>query len=121
MTDIHGCCTCVHLFVAGKGDQEPGRPADDLVFVVSEKPHDRFTRSGNDLVSGALCDVVRSQAGMPNACVGYSSSRQASCHMRCLTSIRNAVLIAVLLMFMRLFVSAGDHSRPQPSTSAGRR
>jgi DnaJ-class molecular chaperone len=37
---------------AGKGDQEPGRPADDLVFVVSEKPHDRFTRSGNDLVRG---------------------------------------------------------------------
>jgi hypothetical protein len=35
---------------AGKGDQEPGRPADDLVFVVSEKPHPRFTRSGNDLV-----------------------------------------------------------------------
>ncbi len=35
---------------AGKGDQEPGRPADDLVFVISEKPHDRFTRSGNDLV-----------------------------------------------------------------------
>lgn len=39
-----------HWQTAGKGDQEPGRPADDLVFVVSEKPHDRFTRSGNDLV-----------------------------------------------------------------------
>jgi hypothetical protein len=41
---------------AGKGDQEPGRPADDLVLVVSEKPHDRFTRSGNDLVREAVFD-----------------------------------------------------------------
>lgn len=31
------------------GDKEPGRPADDLVFVIAEKPHSSFTRSGNDL------------------------------------------------------------------------
>lgn len=42
------------VYRAGKGDQEPGRPADDLVLVVSEKPHDRFTRSGNDLVRHCL-------------------------------------------------------------------
>jgi len=48
----------VSLFpLTGKGDQEPGRPADDLVFVISEKPHERFTRSGNDLV-GAVATTT---------------------------------------------------------------
>ena len=41
----HDCC---HVF-AGMGDKEPGRPADDLVFVIAEKPHSSFTREGNDL------------------------------------------------------------------------
>eukprot|EP00877_Chromochloris_zofingiensis_P011819 jgi/Chrzof1/6891/Cz02g02100.t1 len=33
----------------GKGDQEPGRPPEDLVFVITEKPHPNFERRGNDL------------------------------------------------------------------------
>ena len=33
----------------GKGDERPGMPAGDLVFVVQEKPHPRFRREGNDL------------------------------------------------------------------------
>ncbi|XP_004300634.1 PREDICTED: dnaJ homolog subfamily B member 1-like [Fragaria vesca subsp. vesca] len=32
-----------------KGNQEPGSSAADLIFVVDEKPHDVFTRDGNDL------------------------------------------------------------------------
>lgn len=35
---------------AGKGDEYPGRPAQDLVFVVTEKPHPTFKRQGDDLV-----------------------------------------------------------------------
>lgn len=34
---------------AGKGDERPGRPAGDLVFVIKEKPHPRFRRQGHDL------------------------------------------------------------------------
>ena len=34
----------------GKGDEVPGRPAQDLVFVVRELPHPRFVRAGDDLV-----------------------------------------------------------------------
>lgn len=48
---------------AGKGDQEPGRPADDLVLVVSEKPHDRFTRSGNDLSTTVTLSLVQALEG----------------------------------------------------------
>lgn len=38
-------------FSAGKGDELPGRPAQDLVFVVRQKPHAVFTRDGDDLVA----------------------------------------------------------------------
>lgn len=34
----------------GKGDEVPGRPPQDLVFVVRQLPHIRFTREGDDLV-----------------------------------------------------------------------
>lgn len=33
-----------------KGDENPGRIPADVVFVVEEKPHERFKREGNDLV-----------------------------------------------------------------------
>lgn len=36
---------------AGKGDELPGRPAQDLVFVVKQKPHPVFARDGDDLVA----------------------------------------------------------------------
>jgi DnaJ family protein B protein 4 len=34
----------------GKGDERPGRPPQDLVFVVRQLPHARFKREGDDLV-----------------------------------------------------------------------
>lgn len=35
---------------AGKGDELPGHPAQDIVFVVRQKPHHTFKREGDDLV-----------------------------------------------------------------------
>ncbi|KAG2447233.1 hypothetical protein HYH02_007973 [Chlamydomonas schloesseri] len=34
---------------SGKGDERPGRPADDLVFIVKEAPNATFSRHGDDL------------------------------------------------------------------------
>ncbi|KAG7673823.1 hypothetical protein Ndes2526B_g02703 [Nannochloris sp. 'desiccata'] len=34
----------------GKGDELPGQPAQDIVFVVKQKPHSKFLREGDDLV-----------------------------------------------------------------------
>eukprot|EP01028_Stygiella_incarcerata_P006370 TRINITY_DN259_c3_g1_i1.p1 TRINITY_DN259_c3_g1~~TRINITY_DN259_c3_g1_i1.p1 ORF type:complete len:315 (-),score=115.88 TRINITY_DN259_c3_g1_i1:650-1594(-) len=34
----------------GDGDEAPGKEAGDVVFVVQEKPNERFVREGNDLV-----------------------------------------------------------------------
>ena len=42
---------CVPDVAAGKGDELPGRPAQDLVFVVRLRPHPSFVRDGDDLVA----------------------------------------------------------------------
>lgn len=48
-----------------KGDENPGRIAADIIFVLQEKPHPHFTREGNDLIYthrlplvDALCGTV---------------------------------------------------------------
>lgn len=33
-----------------KGDEQPGRIPADIVFVIDEKPHDTFSRAGDDLI-----------------------------------------------------------------------
>eukprot|EP01062_Namystynia_karyoxenos_P061687 TRINITY_DN5410_c0_g1_i1.p1 TRINITY_DN5410_c0_g1~~TRINITY_DN5410_c0_g1_i1.p1 ORF type:complete len:354 (+),score=104.60 TRINITY_DN5410_c0_g1_i1:113-1174(+) len=38
---------------AGEGDEDPSTSPGDVVFVIAEKPHERFQRSGNDLVYSA--------------------------------------------------------------------
>ena len=35
----------------GKGDRLPGRPPQDVVFVIKQVPHPRFTRQGDDLIT----------------------------------------------------------------------
>ncbi|KAG2518520.1 hypothetical protein JM16_006830 [Phytophthora kernoviae] len=34
----------------GQGDALPGRPAQDIVFMIKQKPHDKFRREGDNLV-----------------------------------------------------------------------
>lgn len=43
----------------GKGDEYPGRPAQDLVFVVSQKPHPVFQRQGDDLVTTVTVSLAQ--------------------------------------------------------------
>lgn len=51
------------------GDREPGRPADDLVFVVAEKPHPRFSRDGNDLHTSVNLSLLQAlQGGSTQVC-----------------------------------------------------
>nr|GEW73991.1 ribonuclease H-like domain-containing protein [Tanacetum cinerariifolium] len=46
-----------------KGNQEPGVIAADLIFVVDEKPHEIFTREGNDLVVNQEISLVDALTG----------------------------------------------------------
>ncbi|PRW61391.1 dnaJ-like protein subfamily B member 4-like isoform B [Chlorella sorokiniana] len=47
----------------GKGDELPGRPAQDLVFVVKQKPHPVFTRDGDDLVATLRIPISKALGG----------------------------------------------------------
>ncbi|EMD33970.1 hypothetical protein CERSUDRAFT_117491 [Gelatoporia subvermispora B] len=45
------------------GNEMPSGEAQDLVFVVEEKPHERFERDGNDLVTHLQLPLVDALAG----------------------------------------------------------
>lgn len=51
------------IVFSGEGDQEPGVTPGDVVFVVDERPHDKFTRKGNDLHYEAQVDLLTALAG----------------------------------------------------------
>ena len=47
-----------------EGDETPGGPPPaDLVFVIAEKPHERFTREGNNLVYKARLSLADALCG----------------------------------------------------------
>ncbi|KAK9054490.1 hypothetical protein SSX86_025568 [Deinandra increscens subsp. villosa] len=46
-----------------KGNQEPGVIAADLVFIIDEKPHEVFTREGNDLVVNQEISLLEALTG----------------------------------------------------------
>ncbi|WIA38190.1 hypothetical protein OEZ86_001539 [Tetradesmus obliquus] len=49
---------------AGKGDElAPGGPSADLVFIVKQKPHAKFTRDGNDLTTAVTLPLVIALTG----------------------------------------------------------
>jgi DnaJ-class molecular chaperone len=55
----------------GEGDQEPGRLAQDLAFVIKQRPHAIWRREGDDIVTKeavslreALCGFARTQRGV---------------------------------------------------------
>lgn len=47
----------------GEGDQEPGITPGDVIFVVQEKEHAKFTRKANDLYYEAELDLLTALAG----------------------------------------------------------
>jgi len=48
---------------AGKADQAPGIEPGDVVIILEEKPHDRFTRRGDDLFYTAKIELLTALAG----------------------------------------------------------
>lgn len=47
----------------GESDQAPGAEPGDVVIVIEERPHDRFKRKGNDLVTDVELDLLTALAG----------------------------------------------------------
>lgn len=48
-----------------KGNEAPGITAADIVFIVDEKPHEVFTREGNDL-------IMMQKISLAEALTGYT-------------------------------------------------
>ncbi|CUM53720.1 uncharacterized protein AC631_00740 [Debaryomyces fabryi] len=51
------------IVFSGEGDQEPGVTPGDVVFVVDEKQHEKFTRKANDLYYEAEVDLSTALTG----------------------------------------------------------
>ncbi|KAJ1946125.1 DnaJ-like protein xdj1 [Linderina pennispora] len=52
------------ILLQGKGDQEPGKEPADLMFVLQQKPHSVFERSGDDLVANVEIDLAEALCGL---------------------------------------------------------
>lgn len=50
---------------AGAGNEQPNRESQDLVFVVEEKPHETYSREGNDLICRVPIPLVEALTGVP--------------------------------------------------------
>jgi DnaJ homolog subfamily A member 2 len=47
----------------GESDQAPGVTSGDVIIEISEKPHSRFRRQGNDLYTEYEVDLLTALAG----------------------------------------------------------
>jgi DnaJ-class molecular chaperone len=53
----------------GEGDRNYGAPAQDVIFVIAEEPHDIWKRNGDDLVTEEVVSLKQ-------ALCGFSCSRR---------------------------------------------
>lgn len=51
------------IHFAGESDQAPGIPPGDVIIVIEEKPHERFKRSDNNLVTEVEIDLLTALGG----------------------------------------------------------
>lgn len=49
VTVVPGWKTGTKITYNGQGNEQPGKLPGDVVFIVKEKPHEKFTREGDDL------------------------------------------------------------------------
>lgn len=51
------------IIMTGEGEQEPGVPAGDLIFVLDEQEHPVFTRKGSNLIMRMELELVEGLCG----------------------------------------------------------
>ncbi|KAJ1838186.1 DnaJ-like protein xdj1, partial [Coemansia sp. RSA 2703] len=81
-----GSCNGDEIRFQGKGDQEPGMPARDLVFVVKESAHSHINRYGPHLVASWEIDLVDALCGFSrDLFVNIDGSALRVTHSGCLS------------------------------------
>ncbi|KAF8199639.1 hypothetical protein BJ912DRAFT_949789 [Pholiota molesta] len=63
------------IVLAGAGDQEPGIPAGDVIFVLKAKPHESFERSGNDLLTNVTITLSEALLGFSRIILTHLDGR----------------------------------------------
>ena len=63
------------IVLAGAGDEEPGIPPGDVVFVLKQTPHDSFQRSGNDLLTAVHITLSEALFGFSRILVTHLDGR----------------------------------------------
>ena len=63
------------IVLAGAGDEEPGIPPGDVVFVLKQTPHDSFQRSGNDLLTSVNITLSEALFGFARILVTHLDGR----------------------------------------------
>ncbi|KAI0067380.1 DnaJ-domain-containing protein [Artomyces pyxidatus] len=63
------------IVLAGAGDQEPGLPAGDVIFVLKALPHPSLQRSGNDLLAKVKITLSEALLGFDRILVNHLDGR----------------------------------------------
>ena len=63
------------IVLAGAGDQEPGLPPGDVIFILKAAPHDSFERSGNDLLTHVTITLSEALMGFSRILVTHLDGR----------------------------------------------
>ncbi|EPQ52738.1 DnaJ-domain-containing protein [Gloeophyllum trabeum ATCC 11539] len=63
------------IVLAGAGDQTPGSPPGDVVFVLKLKQHESFERSGNDLLATVKITLSEALLGFSRVLITHLDGR----------------------------------------------
>ncbi|OCH95463.1 DnaJ-domain-containing protein [Obba rivulosa] len=63
------------IVLAGAGDEEPGIPTGDVVFVLKTHPHESFERSGNDLLTTVHITLSEALLGFSRILITHLDGR----------------------------------------------
>ncbi|KAI0050442.1 DnaJ-domain-containing protein [Auriscalpium vulgare] len=63
------------IVLAGAGDQEPGLPPGDVIFVLKAQPHPSFERSGNDLLTTVKVTLSEALLGFDRILLNHLDGR----------------------------------------------
>jgi len=63
------------IVLAGAGDQKPGIPAGDVIFVLKASPHESFERSGNDLLANITITLSEALLGFSRIILTHLDGR----------------------------------------------
>jgi len=71
----HGMSDQQRIVLAGAGDQEPGVPAGDVVFILKVAPHETFERAGNDLLTNVTITLSEALLGFSRILITHLDGR----------------------------------------------